>query len=394
MKTSPLLAYSFSFVVVAILFFGLEAPTAYAQSASETSYGWVMTSPRTGPICQDPISSETCDSTNVGTYSNQGTMFYGDPCNATYQCRSQTTTVNCSAAPVASGGNTTVTWSTTNAYNNTCSINFYGSGLPSSGTSNPIGPVTGPIDRSVTCSGPGGSPTCPLTITPSAPAPTVTATVSPTNIPDLGSFTVTMSSTNATSCTWSRTNSANYGAGWSNASVGGTSLNTTGSGWAGPGWATYSFTCTGAGGSATDSDTVTIAAPAPTPPDLTAGAVSPGTATAGVSKIFSGDVSNLGGHTGGDFPVLWQVADSAAGAGVTDIGGVPNQGPLAAGASLTSSIAHTFSTGGTKYLRICADHYNGSMTITNIAESNENNNCGPWTQTVIAPAPTVNIYFQ
>lgn len=99
----------------------------------------------------------------------------------------------------------------------------------------------------------------------SNPSPTITVSVSPASISSGGSFNVNMSSTNATSCVWSRTNSANYGAGWSNASVGATSLTTTGSGWAGPGWATYSFTCSNSVGSASGSGTVNIAAPAAVP---------------------------------------------------------------------------------------------------------------------------------
>ncbi|MDB5244158.1 MAG: hypothetical protein JWN18_28 [Parcubacteria group bacterium] len=166
------------FVLMALLVSGLTSlfpHVAGAQSASQTSCGWVLTSPRSPPFC-DAVAVEIpdCSLAEVGTSAGtaNGHFYPSDPCNGTYQCRCTTTTVNCSAAPVASGGNTTVTWSSTNAYNNSCSINFYGSGLPSSGTTASIGPVTSSIDRSVTCNGPGGNPTCPLTITPTAPAAT------------------------------------------------------------------------------------------------------------------------------------------------------------------------------------------------------------------------------
>ncbi|MGH7175283.1 MAG: hypothetical protein ACREGR_02920, partial [Minisyncoccia bacterium] len=87
-------------------------------------------------------------------------------------------------------------------------------------------------------------------------APTVTANVTPSIVDTSQTFDVTMNSTNATSCTWSRTGS--YAGNWTNQSLpSGTSYDSGSLQWP-AGNATWSFTCTGAGGSASGSASVTV----------------------------------------------------------------------------------------------------------------------------------------
>ncbi len=91
---------------------------------------------------------------------------------------------------------------------------------------------------------------------------------------------------------------------------------------------------------------VTVSA-ASTNPDLTAGAISPTSATPGVATTFSGTVSNIGGATtGSGFTNLFQRATDASGTGATDIGTAASAA-LAADDNVSTSLSYTFSSAGT-----------------------------------------------
>jgi hypothetical protein len=279
-----------------------------------------------------------------------------------------TLTASCSVSPssITTGGSATWTASPSGGtgsytYSWTGTDGLSGSGVSVSKTYSSAGTKTG----SVTVSSGSQSITqnCGNSLTVVAPAPpTATLTASPTSITYGGSSTLTWSSTNATSCTGSgfSTSGATSGA----VSTGSLSTNTS-----------YTVTCTGSGGSATDSATVVVGQ-APQP-DLTAGRVSPTSVPTGTTLTLQAPIGNSGVSTGAGFTSLFQRASDASGSGATDIG-TSAQGTLAQGAQTTATLSYSFSSAGTYYARLCADKSSAGSTGT-IAESDENNNCGPWT---------------
>lgn len=128
------------------------------------------------------------------------------------------------------------------------------------------------------------------------------------------------------------------------------------------------------------------AIPATPQPDLTAGSISPTSATPGTATTFSATISNNGtASTGAGFTDLFQRAADASGTGATDIG-TASTATLAVG-NTTASLSYTFSSAGTYYVRACADK--SSMGDVNgvISESNEDNNCGAWTAITVSAEP-------
>lgn len=120
-------------------------------------------------------------------------------------------------------------------------------------------------------------------------------------------------------------------------------------------------------------------------PNLTAGSVSPATATAGTSVPLSAPISNNGtASTGSGFTDLFQRANDSSGTGAIDIGTFASAA-LGAGGSNTATLSYTFSSAGTYYVRACADKASGGSPGT-IAESDNNDNCGGWTQIRVDPA--------
>jgi len=118
-------------------------------------------------------------------------------------------------------------------------------------------------------------------------------------------------------------------------------------------------------------------------PDLTAGAVSPTTAAVHTPVTLSATVSNANASTGAGFTDTFQINPTSIPATFADIQSIRTyaSGALGAGASNTASASYTFPSAGTWYVRACAD-LNASNAGT-ITESNENNNCGPWTAITI-----------
>ncbi|MDO8552376.1 MAG: InlB B-repeat-containing protein, partial [bacterium] len=120
-----------------------------------------------------------------------------------------------------------------------------------------------------------------------------------------------------------------------------------------------------------------------TAPDLTAGAITPTTATLGTRTSFSSTIRNTGtGSTGAGFTNLFQSSTNSSGTSNVSTIGTPTTAALAAGASRTVSTDYTFSSAGTFYVRVCAD----KSSATNqgaISESDETNNCGAWTSVTV-----------
>lgn len=206
-------------------------------------------------------------------------------------------------------------------------------------------------------------------------SPTATLSANPTSIVSGSSSVLTWSSTNATSCTG--TGFSTGGATSGSVSTGSLSSTTT-----------YSVSCAGTGGTATDSETVTVTGAGAA--NLTAGAITPTTATAGTAVSLSSVITNTGtGPTGAPFTDIFQRATDASGTGATIIGtftsGIPNGFPAGYGEP-NAQISYTFPSAGTYYVRACAD--NNASWVGAITESNEADNCGPWTQVAVSSSCT------
>jgi Protein of unknown function (DUF4038)/Putative collagen-binding domain of a collagenase len=181
-----------------------------------------------------------------------------------------TVNLNVNPASVTSGGNSTLTWSATDATSCTASGGWSGS-MSTSGSAS-TGALTNTTEFTLTCVGGGGSAQATGTVqVTSGPAPTVSLSASPLSVTSGDSSTLTWSSTNATSCTAS--------GGWSG------TLPTSGSQVTGAltSTTTYTLSCTGSGGSANSTTTITVSTPsAPT-----------ATLTANPTTIASGNSSTL-----------------------------------------------------------------------------------------------------
>ena len=133
--------------------------------------------------------------------------------------------------------------------------------------------------------------------------------------------------------------------------------------------------------------TITVTPGAPqSKPDLTAGVITPTVAQTNQTTTFSAVISNIGAvSTGGSFTDLIQLGTLDAGGHlvVTDAG-TQLESALAAGTNYTLSISERFTHAGSYNARICADKANKNDANGVISESNELNNCGPWTTITVS----------
>ena len=116
---------------------------------------------------------------------------------------------------------------------------------------------------------------------------------------------------------------------------------------------------------------LTVGTPAP---DLTAGAITPTTATRGQAKMVSGTITNSGAVAAGATTGYFQLTAPATKNSTTASVSIP---ALPSGVSSSSGFSYSFPTSGTYTVRLCADW------LGQVAESNEGNNCGPWTDIVV-----------
>jgi hypothetical protein len=164
-------------------------------------------------------------------------------------------TVNLAASPtsVASGQNTTLTWTSQNA--TSCTASGGWSGAKAVNGSQSVGPLTANSSYTLACTGAGGTTNATVNVTVQAPppAPSLTFTANPTSVTAGGRTKLTWSATNATACTAS-------GA-WSGAKA------TSGTEQSGALAAdsTFALNCTGAGGTVSRSVTVTVGSSPPPP---------------------------------------------------------------------------------------------------------------------------------
>jgi hypothetical protein len=114
-------------------------------------------------------------------------------------------------------------------------------------------------------------------------------------------------------------------------------------------------------------------------PDLTAGSVTPTTATAGTPASLTATASNIGNATSGSFPMLFQVQSPAANVNSSYLAAIP------AGSTGAGSASYTFPSAGTYQVRACANQNTSGTFI--VTESNYGNNCGAWQSVIVTAAP-------
>lgn len=156
--------------------------------------------------------------------------------------------VSISATPttITTGSSSTLNWNATGA--TSCTGSGGWSGAKATSGSQSVSPGSN-TTYTLNCTGPGGQSGASATVTVTAP-PTVNLTVGSASIARGASTSLSWTSSNVTSCTASGAWSGNR--------------NLTGSTSVQPGGTmTYSLTCTGAGGSASDSETVQVVLPDP-----------------------------------------------------------------------------------------------------------------------------------
>lgn len=128
--------------------------------------------------------------------------------------------------------------------------------------------------------------------------------------------------------------------------------------------------------------------PTATPqPDLIASAITPTTATVGVSTNFASTITNQGSaSTVNGFNVLLQWSASSDGSNPVDLR-YAFTSFLSAGSFRSVANPITPDVAGTYYLRACADK-NAAGDAGAIDEgTNEGNNCGPWTAITVSSTP-------
>lgn len=159
-----------------------------------------------------------------------------------------TVTLGANPANVASGGSSTLTWSSTGASGCTASGAWSGS-RATSGTAS-TGALTAASNMfNLSCAGAGGTAQQSVTVTVAAgtPAPTVSLVANPLSVTSGDTSTLTWSTTNATSCTAS---GAWIGSRPTAGTENSTALTASNN--------TFTLTCMGAGGSASKSVVVTV----------------------------------------------------------------------------------------------------------------------------------------
>ena len=160
--------------------------------------------------------------------------------------------LSAASTTIDAGGSTTLTWSTSNAVS--CSASGAWTGSRDLNGSESTGALASDSTFTLTCTGTGGSASDTVTITTRSAPPELSFTAAASSVPSGSATTLTWSAQNADSCVASGS--------WtgSRATSGSVSTGALSSD------ATFTLSCTGEGGSVSDSVTVTVQA---VPPELT-----------------------------------------------------------------------------------------------------------------------------
>ncbi len=247
------------------------SPTTIALGSSAT-LSWSSTSATscsfsgayTGTVALSGNKSVRPTATGIDTYTLTCTGAGGSANKSVTLKVNPAPTVSLSISPlsITLGDSITLTWSSTNATSCAFSGAYVGS-VTLSGDKSITPGITGNDTYTLTCTGAGGVGSAAKSVTvkvKTPPAPTVTLSVSPASITIGDSATLTWSSTNASSCTFSGAYNGNVGPQSNGSSPITVSPPAVGS-------FSMTLTCTGAGG--TGSDTATLQVTNPTAPTVT-----------------------------------------------------------------------------------------------------------------------------
>ena len=157
----------------------------------------------------------------------------------------------------------------------------------------------------------------------------------------------------------------------------------------------YKWNCNGVNGGTNVSCSFNKSVPPTLYPDLTASAPLPQSATKDVAQTFTSTISNIGNaSTGASFPYFFQTAGAGGTGGVINLASATTS-TLAAGATRSVSISHTWGSTGTKSIRACADKSSATNMGVIDEGSNEGNNCSSWRDVVITatavPVVTISV---
>ena len=205
-----------------------------AQSCT-ASGGWSGVQPTTGRLSTAPLTAST--SYTLTCMGSGGSAAQSQQVVVTHPAP----VIKLAASPTTIGNldSSTLTWFASNAEECTASGGWHGP-LATSGTWS-TGKLSNTTEYELTCKGQWGSATQSVTVTVTAQSPAVTLQASPSSLRSGDSSTLTWSSQNATSCTASGAWSGSKGVSGSQ-STGAVKENSI-----------YTLTCTGFGGSATQS---------------------------------------------------------------------------------------------------------------------------------------------
>ncbi len=227
-------------------------PTSWDRNASCS--GWRAS----GDYCSD---NQTSKSITLSIEPNTSYEWWvhsgvGNPSNGAFNCADQTITppvvsITSSPSSVSSGGSSTISWATANVTSCTASNGWTGS-KTASGGSQTISGITSNRVFTLSCTGTGGTASNSTSVSVVSP-PTVTLTASPSSVTYGGNSTLSWTTTSATSCT-----ASNGWTGSKTASGGSQTMSSLTSS------QTYSISCTGPGGTASDSVTISVSYPLPT----------------------------------------------------------------------------------------------------------------------------------
>jgi hypothetical protein len=322
-------------------------PMDHNDSDTFTLSGGVPDGPTPPPVCDIYHSSGVTAKPVAKLTASPTSLVTGNASSLTYSCSNEA-----SSASINNGVGTLSS--------------------PASGTKS-VSPTT-TTTYTLTCTNVVGSATATASVTV-YPVLAASCSVSPTSINQGGTATWTASASGGTgtySYSWSGTDSLT-GTG-----------QTAAKSYSATGTKTASVTVTSGTQSKTVNCSNSLTVNAAPKPNLTAGAVTPTTATAGTAVTLKATVSNVTAATGAAFTDLFQRATDSSGTGATDIG-TYSSAALAANGSNTASKSYTF-TAGTWYVRACADKSSAGNAGV-IAESNENDNCGTWTKVTVTALP-------
>ena len=306
-------------------------------------------------------------------------------CSTSVTVRANAPTATLTASPISiiQGSSSTLTATCTNSTAGTIDQGV-GAVAASGSTAKTVTPGA-TTTYTLTCTGQDGTnATAQATVTV-VPALTASCSVSPASINTGGTATWSGAASGGNG-TYTYAFSDNTGA---IGSVGPTAAQTASVAktYASAGTYTGSVTVTSGTQTTTQACTNSLSVSTALQPNLTAGAVSPTSATRGSAVSLSAVVTNGGNaSTGVGFTNLFQI-DSNADHSAVDTASTDTSPAVGVGGNDTTVVSHTFTSSGTWYVRACAD--NNTSFVGTIAESNEADNCGPWTTIMVAdPSPT------